>query len=120
MLVPVPTKYRKRSAQPKIRPQTTPPLGLLVTSVVLGTSNTQLVVTFNGSITWDGVGAPAEFKATTSDGPDQSCIGIVDFTADSITVEFNGEIEVGATWEVTGALTGISPAVAWPQSGNVE
>jgi hypothetical protein len=98
---------------------------LLITSVVIDQSSAySLIVTFGGPITWDGIGVPASFKATTSDGPEQSCTAVLDVGDDWIMVEFNGSIESGADWELSGAMEGISGAggadVAWPQSGNAE
>ena len=34
-------------------------------------------------------------------------------------IEFNAGVDVGAAWALVGAMAGISPAVAWPQSGTV-
>jgi hypothetical protein len=36
-----------------------------------------------------------------------------------IEVEFNGAASAGATWQLDGPMTGISPTVTWPQSGTV-
>ena len=119
MLIPVPPPYRPRRSRGKRRTQAAP-AGLMIASVTLSeSSDYQLVVTFSAPVTWNGVDVPAEFQATTSDGPGESCINVVTMGPDWIEVEFNGSIEVGADWSVDSPMSGISPIVAAPQSGVV-
>jgi hypothetical protein len=78
-----------------------------------------LIVTFSGAITWNGVDVPNAFRAFTDDGFFEGCIEVLDVGADWIRVGFNAGVAVGAAWELDSAMAGITPAVAFPQSGTV-
>ena len=93
--------------------------GLLITSVEHQTTREEVIIRFSAPVTWNGTDVPANFQATTDDGPDQGCINVLGTGPDWIQVEFNGGVDVGAAWELVGAMAGITPAVAWPQSGTV-
>ena len=67
----------------------------------------------------NGVDVPQNFQTTTEDGPDQGCVNVLGSGADWITVEFNSNVTVGGPWTIVGEMAGITPAVAWPQSGTV-
>jgi hypothetical protein len=95
------------------------PNGILVTSVHLSTPATQVKIFFAGNVTWNGSDVPSAFRADTSDGPLDACINVLGTGPDWIEVEFNGNVAAGANWQVDGPMAGITPAVAWPQSGVV-
>ena len=95
------------------------PTGVLITSVEHQTTREEVIIRFSAPVTWNGVDVPSNFEATTDDGPDQPCLDVLATGADWIKVEFNGGVDVGAAWELVGAMAGITPAVAWPQSGTV-
>lgn len=103
------------------RKQQRPPFsaGVVITSVEHQTTREEVIVRFNGPITWDGETVPSNFEATTDDGPDQGCINVLGTGPDWIKVEFNGGVDVGAAWELVGEMAGITPRVAWPQNGEV-
>ena len=91
--------------------------GLLITAVQKTLEG--LKVSFAGSMSWDGASVPGTFRADTSDGPLDGCINVLATGSNWIEVEFNGSVDVGANWLVDGPMAGITPAVAWPQSGTV-
>jgi hypothetical protein len=93
--------------------------GVLITSVEHQTIREEVIIRFSGPITWNGVDQPTAFEATTDDGPDQPCLDVLATGADWIRVEFNGGVDVGAAWALVGPMAGISPVIAWPQSGMV-
>ena len=95
------------------------PNGILVTSVHLSTPATQVKIFFAGNVTWNGSDVPSAFRADTIDGPLDACINVLGTGPDWIEVEFNGNVAAGANWQVDGPMAGITPAVAWPQSGVV-
>ena len=95
------------------------PAGLLITSVEHQAIREEVIIRFSGPVTWNGVDQPTAFEATTDDGPDQACLDVLATGTDWIKVEFNGGVDVGAAWELVGPMVGITPAIAWPQSGVV-
>ena len=106
----------------KRKPRTpAPPLpnGLLITSVKTTTTPTQIKIFFAANVAWNGVDVPSAFRADTSDGPLDGCINVLGTGPDWIEVEFNGGVSVGANWTVDGPMAGITPAIAWPQSGTI-
>jgi len=107
-----PPRRRKRHAQPGIT-------GLSITAVHTTTTPTQVKIYFAGDVTWNGTDVPSAFRADTSDGPLDGCINVLGTGPNWIEVEFNGDFSVGANWQVDGPMAGISPAIAWPQSGTV-
>ena len=111
--------FQPRKAPRRRAKQTQPNAGLLITSVELQTYTSSLTIRFSGPIAWNGVDVPQAFETTTEDGPDQGCVNVLGSGPDWITVEFNSGVEVGAPWQVTGPMAGITPAIAWPQSGTV-
>ena len=111
-----PRKVPRRRERQQTKPA---PAGLLITSVELQTYTSSLTIRFSGPIVWNGTDVPQAFETTTEDGPDQGCVNVLGSGPDWITVEFNSGVEVGAPWRVTGPMAGITPAIAWPQSGVV-
>ena len=111
-----PPRRRKRRAMGAPLP---PPLGLMITDVEITTVAQQLKVSFSGPIIWNGTDVPGEFKAFTTDGFFDSPINVIGVGADWMELEFNGAVLAGAAWELNGAMAGITPDVAWPQSGVV-
>jgi hypothetical protein len=101
----------------------TGPGGVTITSVEHQATREEVIIRFSGPITWNGVDQPTAFEATTDDGPNQPCLDVLATGTDWIRVEFNGGVDVGAAWELTGEMAGISGTggarVAWPQSGVV-
>jgi len=93
--------------------------GLAITAVEHQTTREEVIIRFSGAIAWNGVDQPTAFEATTDDGPKQACLDVLASGPDWIKVEFNGGVDVGAAWALAGAMAGISPPVAWPQSGIV-
>ena len=108
-------KFRRRNKR-RIYPYSA---GVLITSVEHQTTREELIIRFDAPITWDGETVPTNFEATTDDGPDKGCINVLGTGPDWIKVEFNGGVNVGAAWELVGEMAGITPRVAWPQSGVV-
>ena len=95
------------------------PSGLVITSVKRSTAPTQVKIYFEANVAWNGSDVPAAFMCYTSDGFMDSCINVLGSGPDWIEVEFNGDVLIGAEWQVEGPMNGITPAVAWPQSGVV-
>ena len=93
--------------------------GLAITLVKRSTPATQVKIFFSGNIIWNGTDTPTAFECYTSDGFMDGCIHVLASGADWIEVEFNGDVLVGAEWQVVGPMLGISQAIAWPQSGTV-
>ena len=93
--------------------------GLLITAVHLSTPATQVKIYFAANVTWNGSDVPSAFRADTIDGPLDACINVLGTGPNWIEVEFNGDVSVGANWQVAAPMAGISPAIAWPQSGTV-
>jgi hypothetical protein len=93
--------------------------GIAITSVQLSTPATQVKIHFASNVTWNGTDVPSAFKADTIDGPLDGCINVLGSGPNWIEVEFNGDVAVGANWQVAAPMAGITPAVAWPQSGVV-
>ena len=114
--IPRKPAHRRRKRQPG---GAAAPTGLLITSVEHQTYTASLTIRFNGPITWNGTDVPQAFETTTEDGPNQGCVNVLGSGPDWITVEFNSGVEIGARWELTGAMAGVTPLVAWPQSGTV-
>ena len=46
-------------------------------------------------------------------------LGVTGTGTNFVDLEFNAGVEAGAPWELSGAMDGITPAVAFPQSGVV-
>ena len=111
MLIPVVPPFRRRRGKAR-------PAGLAIVSVL--TQGAELVVTFSGPITWDGSTVPSAFQAFTTDEDFQSCINVNEVGAAYVKLEFNADVDAGAAWQLVGPMAGISPAVAWPQTGVVE
>ena len=95
-----------------------PPSGLLIASVQRSGVAEQVKVFFSSNITWNGTDTPTALKVTTSDGV-ETPLDVLDTGANWIEVEFNGSVSAGAAWQVDGLMAGITPAVAWTQSGVV-
>ena len=76
-------------------------------------------VTFSAPITWNGVDVPYAFEAYTQDEVMEPCIYVFSVGANFVELEFNAPVDVGAAWQVVGAMAGITPSVAWPQAGIV-
>jgi len=91
--------------------------GLAITSVQHQVDG--LRINFASNVTWNGSDVPGAFRADTSDGPMDGCINVLATGSNWITVEFNGSVSLGAKWMVDGPMAGITPAIAWPQSGSV-
>ena len=115
MLLPTPSKFRKRRGTAEAQSQT----GLAITSVQRhATINEQVKIFFAAPITWDGATTPSHFSVVTDEG--RECpLDVLSAGSNWIEVEFNGAVSVGATWQLNGPAAGISPAVAWPQAGVV-
>lgn len=95
------------------------PKGLRITSVQTRPTPQQVRINFAGNVTWNGTDVPSAFKADTSDGPLDGCINVVGTGPNWIEVEFNGSVDVGANWQVAAPMAGMTPSIAWPQSGTV-
>jgi hypothetical protein len=92
--------------------------GVAILSVSSMTS--QVVrITFATEIAHDGSSVPVEFQCITGSGL-QPCESVWDVGLDWIELAFAAAVAVGAAWQVDGPMAGITPSVAWPQSGNVE
>ena len=120
MLIPVAPRFRKRDELPKARrPSVAPPAGLTIINVTPGTAPGLLYVEFSAPISWNGVDVPYAFEAYTQDEVMEPCIYVNSVGANFVELEFNVPVDVGAAWQVNAAMAGITPAVAWPQSGVV-
>ena len=120
MMKPAPPQLKKRHPKPKAqRQQPAPPAGLTITSVVFIPATSELIVYFSGPIVWNGIDLPSEFKAFTEDGYFDSPTSVRGVGPDWIHFDFNAGAPPGSAWEVVGLMAGITPAVAWPQSGVV-
>ena len=120
MLTNVPPQFRKRRGQRRTKSSAPPPppLGLLITSVTISIG-AQIIVHFSGAIVWNGIDLPYAFQAFTQDGFFDVPVGVIGAGADWIELEFNAGCDPGAAWQLVGPMAGITPEVAWPQSGVV-
>src|SRR5437762_12612880 len=112
----IPVKPRVRRNRHAIaRPAPPPPLGLTITSVVFIPATSELIVSFSGPIVWNGIDVPSEFKAFTQDGYFDPPTAVLGAGPDWIHLDFNAGAPPGSAWQVDGLMTGITPAIAWPQ-----
>jgi len=117
VLIFPPPKFRPHRARRERAPSQA---GLTITQVKISAGGPfDLVVTFSGPITWNGIDLPMAFQSFTTDGFFDSPVGVIAVGTNWIQVEFNGDTLVGSPWQVIGAMEGITPAVAWPQAGVV-
>ena len=122
MLLPLPVKYRKHHDRPLRRKYKKPaPTGLSITKVASAGPVHELMIFFPEDVVWDGVGVPAAFRAMNSEGVMEPCVAVsAIYPGGVLQVEFSGTVGQGVAWELDGPMAGISPEVAWPQSGVVE
>ena len=90
---------------------------MTITQVIVNGS--ELNIQLSGTVVWDGVTVPSNFRAFTTDGDWQSCIGVTEVGAGYVKLEFNAGVDIGAEWALDGPMDGLTPAIAWPQSGVV-
>ena len=121
MLIVPPPEFRKRRERPRrVRPGQPIHEGLRITRVAPLGPPKLLLVYFPQDVVWDGSEDQTAFKVMTSAGVMESSIGIATIYSGCIEIEFPNDVASGAAWELTGPLLGITPEVAWPQSGSVE
>ena len=111
--------FQPRKAPRRRERQSSAPASLTISSVHHGTEPESVRIYFAGNIAWNGTDVPNAFEADTSDGPLDGCVNVLGSGPNWIEVEFNGSVSTGANWAVGGPMAGISPAIAWPQSGTV-
>lgn len=111
-----PFHRRRRRRAPSAAPLNP---GLLVTSVtVAGDSPLHVVVTFSAPVETDA-SLPDNFLCAVSGGSLVPPADVLDSGTNWIELLFLSDVEAGAAWRIDGPLAGITPAVAWPQSGVV-
>ena len=123
MLTPVIPEYRHRRIKPK-KVQPGPPVhpGIpIVRAYSPGWPSPLLEVVFTQPVVWDHANVPSEFRVLTSGGATIWCIGVTRvYTEAGTEIELNGMVSPGDRWELNAPMDGITPVVAYPQSGIVE
>jgi hypothetical protein len=124
-MFPAPRRHRRKRQVPDAAapvppppPPPPPPPGLAIVSVTGNPGDGFAAITFSADIVWDGESSPSAFRVLTASGM-QGALSVLDVGADWIVVEFDAGLAEDATWELNAAMAGITPAVAWPQSGVV-
>jgi len=120
MLILPPPEYHKRRERPKRRPEQPFQGGLRITSVTVYETRTRVTVVFEQDMVWDQTDVPTAFRVIAGSGEEKPCIGVVSASTGQIELEFQDPIAPGEAWELPGPMAGITPAIAWPQSGTGE
>ena len=119
LLIPAP-QYRKRRERPR-RSKTQPYHdGLRIISVTVYETRTRLTVVFEQDMVWNETDVPTAFRVITGSGENKPCIGVISASTGQIELEFQDPITPGEAWELSAPMAGITPQIAWPQSGVVE
>ena len=112
--IPFISHRKRRSEQPDQG-------GLAILRVASSGPPARLTVFFPENVAYDHQHVPTEFHVIRSTGESVRCIGVTAvYTNPAIELEFMSEVGPGDRWELNSPMDGITPVVAWPQSGVVE